>query len=307
MRQVPIFRKLIQHGGAVRFAWRFGLGAMALHPPSSALAQRQVLRGHVPAATAALRPTGKPDGGKPMEVLIGLPLRNRETLANLLQNLYDPASPSFHQYLTPASSRSNSARRRRIMGRSSPLPSQRFDRAGYYSGTARCWVSGDGRADIERVFHVTIAALSTSGGSARFLRAGEGAVGGSGGAGVGDHGPGQFCNSASAELHAASGWLARWRRTGSAPDGLYWGNDFRAAYVPGTTLTGAGQTVGLFELDDYYTSDITTYESDAGLSNVPVSRMLVDGATSGNPERRDVGSARWTLRWRLRWRLDCRV
>ena len=36
-----------------------------------------------------------------LEVSLGLPLRNREALTNLLQQLYDPASPQFRQYLTP--------------------------------------------------------------------------------------------------------------------------------------------------------------------------------------------------------------
>ena len=34
---------------------------------------------------------------------------------------------------------------------------------------------------------------------------------------------------------------------GSGPNGEYAGNDFRNAYVPGTTLNGAGQSVGLLE------------------------------------------------------------
>ena len=34
------------------------------------------------------------------------------------------------------------------------------------------------------------------------------------------------------------------------------GNDFRAAYVPGVTLTGAGQTVGLLQFESgFYQND----------------------------------------------------
>ena len=60
------------------------------------------------------------------------------------------------------------------------------------------------------------------------------------------------------------------------------GNDFRAAYVPDTALTGAGQAVGLLQFDGYNASDITYYESQAGLPNVPLVNVLVDGA-SGHP------------------------
>jgi uncharacterized repeat protein (TIGR03803 family) len=53
--------------------------------------------------------------------------------------------------------------------------------------------------------------------------------------------------------------------------------DLRAAYVPGVTLTGAGQKLGLFELDGYYPNDITAYESLAGLAGITVSNVLLDG------------------------------
>ena len=46
-------------------------------------------------------------------------------------------------------------------------------------------------------------------------------------------------------LPARSGAVAK---SGSAPDGFsFFGDDFRNAYVPGTTLTGAGQMVGLVQ------------------------------------------------------------
>lgn len=38
-----------------------------------------------------------------------------------------------------------------------------------------------------------------------------------------------------------------------------------------------------FELDDFYTSDIQSYEGDSGLSNVPLTRITVDGYVSGSP------------------------
>jgi hypothetical protein len=59
---------------------------------------------------------------------------------------------------------------------------------------------------------------------------------------------------------------------------LYLGNDFRAAYVPGVTLNGAGQSVALFELDGYYPADITAYETAAHLPSVALTNVLVDGA-----------------------------
>src|SRR5205823_5960607 len=33
-------------------------------------------------------------------LILGLPLRNRAALTNLLEQIYDPASPNFHQYIS---------------------------------------------------------------------------------------------------------------------------------------------------------------------------------------------------------------
>jgi len=64
---------------------------------------------------------------------------------------------------------------------------------------------------------------------------------------------------------------------GSGSGGNYQGNDFRAAYVPGVSLTGAGQSVGLFELDGYVASDITSYNSEASLATATVTPVFIDG------------------------------
>ena len=47
------------------------------------------------------------------------------------------------------------------------------------------------------------------------------------------------------------------------------GNDFRNAYAPGVTLSGAGQVVALFEMDGYYPADIAAYEKLAGCHTSP--------------------------------------
>ena len=51
---------------------------------------------------------------------------------------------------------------------------------------------------------------------------------------------------------------------GAGPGGTYNSSDLRTAYVPCTNLTGAGQTVGLFELDGFTAADITAYECQLG-------------------------------------------
>ena len=64
-------------------------------------AERQVVHVHLPAAAARLQPLGPMGSSQPLNLAIGLPLRNQEALTNLLQQIYDPASPNYHHFLTP--------------------------------------------------------------------------------------------------------------------------------------------------------------------------------------------------------------
>jgi subtilase family serine protease len=71
--------------------------------------------------------------------------------------------------------------------------------------------------------------------------------------------------------------------TGSGPGSSLLGSDRRAAYYGGTTLTGAGQSVGLFQFDGYNMSDVQAYFSNVGQSlNVAINNVLIDGASGGS-------------------------
>jgi subtilase family serine protease len=54
---------------------------------------------------------------------------------------------------------------------------------------------------------------------------------------------------------------ARNSRAGSGPGGQYTGNDMHTAYYPTGTLTGAGQSVGLMELEGYNIADVNNFFS----------------------------------------------
>jgi len=90
-----------------------------------------------------------------------------------------------------------------------------------------------------------------------------------------------------------------YRQCGIGPASLYWGTDFRNAYVPGTCLTGTGQSVGLVEFEGYYLTNIQGYENLTGLPNVPVTNILI-GGFSGNPSGvipTASSKCRWTWKW----------
>ena len=68
-------------------------------------------------------------------------------------------------------------------------------------------------------------------------------------------------------------------RSGTGAGGGFLGDDFRNAYASGTSLTGAGQMVGLLQFDGYYASDIAAYATAAGggRANIVVQPVLLDG------------------------------
>jgi len=73
------------------------------------------------------------------------------------------------------------------------------------------------------------------------------------------------------------GNITRGNSTGSL-DGFFIGSDMRAAYYGGTTLTGTGQAVGLFEFGPYNLIDVQNYFSLVGQPlNVPIVNVLLDG------------------------------
>jgi len=278
MRQVGPLKKPPQQANGAVFPWWCSLGAMLLFMPPGALAERQLLSGHVPAAVAALQPLGDLDASKPMDVLIGLPLRNRQALTNLLDDLYNPASPIYHQYLTPAQFTEQ-------FGPTSEdyqaviafAKSNGLTQGEIFANRTLLQVHGT-VADIERVFQIRMHVYQhPTEGRTFFAPDREPSVDLSVRL-LAITGLDSFIIPHPQNLRTARSHPAQ-PMAGSAPSGNYWGKDFRAAYVPGTSLTGAGQNVGLFELDGYYPSDIASYESQAGLASVPLSNYLLDGAS----------------------------
>jgi subtilase family serine protease len=69
--------------------------------------------------------------------------------------------------------------------------------------------------------------------------------------------------------------------TGSGPSASFLGSDMRAAYYGGTTLTGAGQNLALFEYAGTDLADLTAYFTNVGqTNNVPVTLLSTDGTST---------------------------
>lgn len=246
-----------------------------------------MLRGHVPAAVSHLAPVGRLAGSKRLELVIGLPLRNNEALTHLLQELYDPASAHFHQYLTPEQFTE-------LFG-----PTDKdyqaliaFVRRNGLAVTGTCpnraLLNVNGSvADIEKVFHVNLRVYQHPTESRAFYSPDLEPWVESGIPILAISGLDNYIIPHPIDLKKAlfegNPTTGATTYSGSGTGGSYIGNDFRAAYVPGVALNGSGQAVGLFELDSYFPSDITAYENQSGWTNGPaLQNVLLDGV-SGTP------------------------
>lgn len=250
----------------------------------------QALPGHVPDAVKHLTAKGVLPATNRLNLAIGLPLRNQAELEALLARISDPASPDYRHYLTPA----------QFTARFGPTVKDYqavadFARRHHLTVTHthgnRLLLDVNGTvADIQQAFNVTLKVYRHPS-EARDFYAPDTEPSVEAGLAVSDiSGLNNYARPHPRSLRANLAAAAP--RSGSGTNGTYLGNDFRAAYLPGVTLTGVGQQLGLLEFDGYYPSDITAYETAAGLPLVPMANVYLDGydgtpttgSSSGNPE-----------------------
>ena len=68
--------------------------------------------------------------------------------------------------------------------------------------------------------------------------------------------------------------------TGACPGNSYCGSDMRAAYYGGGALSGAGQSLGLVEFYGYDSADLAAYFGNSGqINKVPVNAVSTDGSS----------------------------
>ena len=257
-------------------------------------AGQQVLQRSRPAVISHLSPSGRLAADTRMNLSIGLPLRNENALDSLLAQLYDPTSTNYHHYLTQqqfieqfAPSTTDYQTAANFFGTNGFTVAQHPDRMVLdVSGSA---------ANVERVFHLTMQTYQHPTEHRTFfapdrdpsLNLSVPIVHVSGLDNYALKRPNLVKEKAVKRSANAAGQVKAQNLTGSGPEQNYMGNDFKAAYMPGVSLTGSNQTVGLLEFDTYYPSDLSYYEHLTGLS-VPVITIAIDGGVStpgsGNDE-----------------------
>lgn len=256
------------------------LGFSVAFLPRVVASERQVLTGHIPTGTARLEPTAALPASRRLNLAIGLPLRNQDDLRQLLADLYDPASPQYHQYLSTEE----------FTSRFGPSKQDYEAVADFAQAHGLMVISRHANrmlldvsgsvGEIEAALHLKLHLYAHPDGDRSFFAADREpsldlAVPVLHISGLDD-----YVLPRPASLHRLPRPLDVEPQTGSGPGGAYRGFDFRAAYAPGVTLNGAGQYVGLLQFDGYNASDIYAYAAGAGLAtNVPLQNVLLDGST----------------------------
>jgi hypothetical protein len=253
-------------------------GSLLLYATLPLSAQTHVLPGHVPAVTSQLTPIGPLPADTNLRLAIGLPLRNQAALTDLLQQIYDPASTNYQHYLTPEQFNEQfGPTEQDYQAVIAFAKAHGFTITGTHSNRVLLDVIGS-VADIENTLHVKMNTYQHPTENRTFYAP--------------DREPSVDLAVAITDFNGLNNYSlphpnyvetppasrqSAGSNAGSGLDGTYAGYDFRDAYLPGVTLTGAGQTVGLLEFDGYYPVDIANYETSFGLPNVTLQNVTIDG------------------------------
>ena len=269
------------------------VAVVALALPASAVqnaATTKTLNGHVPSVISALASTGALPATNILHLAISLPVRDQAGLDAMMQSISDPASLNYRHYLSPAE----------FTQQFGPTTNDyqaviNFAQSAGLTVTAthpnRMIVDVSGTAPaIQVAFQINLKTYQHPTESRAFYAPNSEPV----------------VNVALPILHvsgldnyfiphpkmkkpsqASNNRVSP--NIGSGPGGSYIGNDLRKAYVPGSALTGAGQSVGLLQFDGFFASDVADYAALIGLANPPnIVIVPIDGGvafpSSGNSE-----------------------
>ena len=283
-KKVVVFLVLVAVfiSGSIIFPSRF------LH---SASAEAQLPLGNI-GSPPPLLSVSKLQGAEPttrtLHMSIGLSLRNQDQLSALLQSLYNPSFPAYHQYLTPDEFAQRfgptAAQRQAVIDyliRQGFTVTQVYPDLVDFSGSV---------LRAEQVFGVTINdyrgpdgrffySNSTASKLPAYLASVITSISGLDDANRFSHPPILGRKAPVINPSAGSNCPTAGQSGGS-----------QVAYIPGqlaraynydglhsSGLQGEGQTVGVFELDGYSLSDVQTYAQCFGGGNVPIQNVILDG------------------------------
>jgi subtilase family serine protease len=246
--------------------------------------QRPTMTTHVPeAVSTGLAPlVGHLPSTQRLSLAISLPLRNESELDVLLQQLYDPQSPSYHQYLSV----------QEFAARFGPVESDYAAVLNFAAANGLAVIDTFGNhmvvdvegpaANIESAFHISLSIYQHPTENRTFYAP--------------DREPTPDLDVPLLHISGLDNFTlphaknvrssladATPKTTGSGPGGQFIGSDMRAAYYGGS-LKGAGQSVGLFEFAGYEISDVELFFKNVKQAlSVPIKGVSLNGASLNCP------------------------
>jgi subtilase family serine protease len=245
----------------------------------------QVMHNHVRPVVSSGQavPVGVLPQTQRLKLAIMLPLRNQPELTDLLSRLYDPSSPSFHQFLNVDQFTTQFgptvADHQAVLDFAA---ANGLTVTGTHSNRLVVDVEGS-VAQVEKAFHVSMRTFqhptenrtffSTDREPSMALSVAIQHIGG-----LNDF---SRPKSHMKKLPDAAQAQAIHPNVGSGTGGAFRPSDMRAAYAGNTTLTGSGQSVAMVEFDGYNMADVVSDMSGTAI-NVPITNVLIDGASAGS-------------------------
>ncbi|HVO61558.1 MAG TPA: choice-of-anchor D domain-containing protein [Terriglobales bacterium] len=242
-------------------------------------AQSALMTRHVRTAvvSAQAKPLARLPAAQVMRFDIVLALRHAPELENFLQELYDPASPSYRHFLTV----------KEFTERFGPSQED-YDALIRFAEASGFQVTGGSRdamdvqlkgtvAAVEKAFHITIGVYQHPEENRTFYAPDrEPTV----------DLPFQLWHISGLDNYSIPRPLAHRKAlsrpavAGSCPGGYYCGSDMRAAYYGSGPLNGSGQVVGLLQYAGYNIADVNTYFTNVHQTrNVPIYGISTDGTS----------------------------
>ncbi len=217
-----------------------------------------------------------------MHLVITLPLRNEAQLDQFLQDVYDPASPSYRHFLTVAE----------FTAQYGPTQ-QDYDTVIQFAKENGLTVTGTSpnrlnldvsgtAANVEKAFNIKLNVYQHPTEARTFYAP--------------DREPTTYLpfplwhitglsnysipHPAGLHKNPQPGTTSN-ATTGSGPSASFLGSDMRAAYYGGTALTGTGQSLGLLEFYGTDLADVDTYYSNVHQTEgVPITLLSTDGTST---------------------------
>ena len=254
---------------------------------------QSLLTHHVRQATqdGSARSIGRLPASQNMNLVITLPLHNEAELDQLLKDLYDPASPSYRQFLTVEQFTEMFGPTQQEYDAALNFASENgLTVVGTSPNRLNVQVSGP-VANVEAAFHVNLGVYQHPTENRTFFAP--------------DREPTtsltfslwhvsgldnfSLPHPAGLDKRPAGSESKSNATTGSGPSASFLGSDMRAAYYGGS-LTGSGQSVGLLEYYGTDLADLNTYFTNAKqTNNVPITLLSTDGTSTSCLDTRASG------------------